>query len=117
MKLLFVEDDVNQAELFARLLGKLFAGNQFESCAKPTLAQAIMVVEEFDPDMIFLDLKLSDSPDWRETLKVIHGPFAKYPVFVLTGIIDPTFQIMAESFRAGARGFFLKPFLTRQRSI
>jgi DNA-binding response OmpR family regulator len=98
MKILAIEDEPNICTLLRKLLSEADIKISDFRCLS-TLSAGIEEVKNFTPDIIFLDLKLPDSPDGTDSVKVI--PYLKSiaPVLVLTGLADSFF---VECLEAGA---------------
>jgi len=90
MKILAIEDDSNTCVLLKRLLNEAdIKWTDFRCIA--TLQAARHELEIFEPDFIFLDLKLPDSPDGKDAVKQILFFNKIAPTVVLTGMAENFF--------------------------
>jgi DNA-binding response OmpR family regulator len=111
MKLLLIEDDGSQVEVLTKLLKRILSPEGVEIVTASTLRDGLSVASALEPDIIVLDLCLTDSPEWRDTVAHIKDFPSRAKVMIMTGLADPTFEIMGECLKAGAHGFFLKPLI------
>jgi len=102
---LVVDDDEFQRKIVARILDAenyhlLFAGNGFE---------ALGLLRRTRPDLILMDVMMPDMDGIEATRRLKAVPqFAGIPVIMLTGQSEK--NVVAESLKAGASGFLVKPF-------
>ncbi len=103
-RLLLVEDDLRSANAIRNLL---------RSCDTPrydihhvnTAAAACEAVDEYQPDVIILDLNLPDAAE-LEALSALDSRLREVPVIVLTGSADET--LATDALRCGAEDYLLK---------
>lgn len=102
---LIVEDDLEQADLVARLLRH----RQIEPFTAHTGEDGLRLAREVDPDVILLDLMLPDSDGFqicqrlradRETMRT--------PIVMLTALDGAKHRAMG--FRVGANAYLTKPY-------
>ncbi len=117
-KILIVDDDIRNAEIFTRLL----KGSGFKNVFYLTDSQKVKeFFEEDEPDLLLLDLKMPNCNgfDILEQLQTkIKDDFL--PVIILTG--QREYGIRLKALKAGAKDFLPKPFdvsegVTRIRNL
>ncbi len=70
-----------------------------------SLAEAIPIVDEYQPDLIFLDLTLPDS-EGIETFKQLHQRASHIGIIVLSGLDDK--QVALQTIAEGAQDYLMK---------
>ena len=103
--ILVADDDEFQRKIVARILEAenyrvLFAGSGLE---------VLSLLRKTRPDLILMDVMMPDLDGVETTRRLKAVPqFAAIPVFMITGKSEKS--IVAESLKAGASGFLVKPF-------
>lgn len=82
LRVLFIEDDLKQAEVLAKLLRKRIAPANLEVFFAPTLEQGVRASHALIPCIVFLDLVFPGLNDWHATAKAI--PDIRGSVVVVT---------------------------------
>ena len=107
-RVLIVEDDRSQAMFAESVLGG--SGIQTRSVAEA--ADVLPLLEEFQPDLVLMDLHLPDMDGTSLTQRIrAHEDFAHVPIVFLTGDPDPELQYQVLEF--GADDFLSKPIRPR----
>ena len=104
-RILIVDDDADTAELLVRFV----SSETTETRVVTESAQAERAFEEFEPDLVLLDLHMPD-PDGFEVLRRLQGvrtALGFLPVIVLTG--DTGKSARNEALVLGADDFITKP--------
>ena len=104
VKILIVEDDASFASLLQNQL-TILGYNPYDLVHIDNLADASSVKEEFEPDVILLDLNIRDSSG-IETYERISSVFSEAPVVVLSGMDDRNLALRIVS--KGAQDYLLK---------
>lgn len=107
MKILIIEDSKAEAHILAQTLKRIL-DTRPSIRHVATLGEAAVVLEEEHAslDLVFLDLKLSDSPEWRDTYEAV-APYAKkVPIIVMSGHDDEA--IKREVIIKGAEDYIVK---------
>lgn len=106
MNILIVEDSKAEAHILAQTLQRIM-DDRPSIRHTATLKEATDALRDAkDLDLVFLDLKLSDSPEWRQTYEAV-APFAvKVPIIVMSGNDDRA--IAREVIKSGAEDFIVK---------
>jgi len=104
VKILIVEDDASFASLLQNQL-TILGYNPYDLVHIDNLAEASSVKEEFEPDVILLDLNIRDSSG-IETYERISSVFSEAPVVVLSGMDDRNLALRIVS--KGAQDYLLK---------
>lgn len=110
IRILLVEDDLEDAELVASLLDGDSAP-RFTVTTRASLAAALDELDNAAPDAILLDLSLPDSHGF-EGLREMGRRHRRVPVVVLTGLTDVNAGL--EALGLGAEDYLLKSGLTRE---
>jgi len=103
IKILAVDDDIHLLETLVRHLS---AETEFEVRGAETLAHAKTILEEFEPDLVLLDVSLPDG-DGRDMCRWIRAGGYTIPILMLTaqdGELDTI-----EGLEAGANDYIAKP--------
>jgi len=102
---LIVEDDPDQAQMAARLLGY----RQFESSIAPTGGQGLEMARSLRPDVVLLDLMLPDTTgfDVCRDLRADRSTMLT-PIVMLTALGDDLNR--TRGFRVGANAYVPKPY-------
>jgi EAL domain-containing protein (putative c-di-GMP-specific phosphodiesterase class I)/PleD family two-component response regulator len=107
-RIMIVEDDRSQA-MFAEAILR-GAGMSPKVVAVP--GQMMAVLEDFDPDLVLMDLHMPGTSGTSLTVQIREHPrFAELPVVFLTGDQDPERQV--EVLENGADDYILKPVRPR----
>jgi len=101
-KMLIVEDDLDVAELIAQA----FPSHEFEFKFAVSATAAKNAVDEYNPDVIILDILIHDGSG-HDVLKHLQTTKCKAIVFTITG---SDAVVAAELYNLKAHGFFRKPF-------
>lgn len=101
-KVLIVDDSSFLCEGLSLLLAP-----DYRVASARTGEEALRIIEEFEPDVVLLDLKLPGIMG-EELLRFLrrHRPWVR--VVVISGIADP--EAPERTFRMGAREYLRKPF-------
>jgi DNA-binding response OmpR family regulator len=101
-RVLFVEDEPALRQAYQRY----FQG-RFTLAFAPTGAEARVLVEEFDPDLVVLDLRLPDTDgmDLLQELRAIR-PALRVVVTTSYASMQPLFEMMGIPYS----GYLVKPF-------
>lgn len=103
--LLVVDDD----ERLQRLLAVTLRGGPFRVLGARTATEGLRLARELRPVLVFLDLRLGADNGLRVCRLLKSEPDTRaIRVVVLSGQDDPITRVRAR--RAGADGFFAKPF-------
>lgn len=104
-RLLVVDDDRFQC----KLLGKLLPPGEYELSFAHSAAEAFVALRTSRHDLILMDVVLPDL-DGVEITRRLKAQllYASLPIVMITGHSDR--QVVAESLRAGAVDFIVKPF-------
>jgi len=107
-RVLIVEDDRSQALFAESVLG----GSGIQTRAVAEAAAVLPAMEEFQPDLVLMDLHLPDMEGTSLTQRIrAHEEFAHVPVVFLTGDPDPELQYQV--LEVGADDFLSKPIRPR----
>lgn len=107
MNILIIEDSKTEAHILSQTLKRIL-DDKPTIRHTATLGEAAAILEEecTSLDLVFLDLKLSDSPDWQDTYDAV-APYAnKVPVIVMSANDD--FKIKREVIKNGAEDYIVK---------
>ncbi len=107
-KLLLIEDNPVDANVFGQLL-ELSGINVSELKIVTSLENGLVALQEFTPDVLFLDLTLSDS-NGIATYYRIKNIVNNIPVVIITGNEDENTALL--SLRDGAQDYILKSELS-----
>lgn len=101
---LLVEDDPFFISIIQSVLG---ADNRFNKgiLSARTLAEAIEFLNQFDPDIILLDLALPDS-EGLKTFQTVHELAPDVPILILTALDDT--PLADQSVACGAQDYLVK---------
>ncbi len=101
---MIVEDQIDSAELVARILR--FHNRSFRLAG--TAENALTLLEEYRPKIIIVDLALPTTDGW-ELLRIIRNIplIAKVPVVAITAFHSS--QVAREAIEAGFNAYFSKP--------
>ncbi|NBN98559.1 MAG: response regulator, partial [Flavobacteriia bacterium] len=104
VKILIIEDDASFASLLQNQLSML-GYSPYDLVNIDNLAEAEDIKDEFEPDVILLDLNIRDSSG-IETYEKISSVFKEAPIVVLSGMDDRNLamRIVAK----GAQDYLLK---------
>lgn len=102
-KILIVDDEIGIVEEIKSFL--LEEGYQVRTA--DTAKEGIRAVDEFRPDVIFIDIKLPDISG-IEVLKAVKEKSPKTKVVIITGYVDQ--NVMDETEAIGRDAFLQKPF-------
>lgn len=107
LDILIIEDSKAEAQILAQTLERIMDERPVihHGCS---LGEGTRMLDEKqdDLDLVFLDLRLSDSPEWRNTYDAV-APYArKVPVIVLSG--DNDREVMREVLKNGAEDYIVK---------
>jgi len=103
-KILLVEDNYLDINLFRQVTEH--AGYDMEGFrVAETLREGLRMIDEITPDIIFLDLTLSDS-EGLATFQAVRKHSNQLPIVILTGNEDE--QMALEALRDGAQDYLLK---------
>jgi len=105
IRLLLIEDDPGDAELFRTLLRRGGRGASIEMAWASGLSAALDHLETESFDVVVTDLGLPESKG-IETFMTIHGHHPDVPVIVLTGLSDEALALRAV--QKGAQDYLVK---------
>lgn len=107
MHVLIIEDSKTEAHIFAQTLKRVIeepVDVSHSGTLGDALGQLAAGAEKFD--LVFLDLRLPDSAEWRHTYDAV-APYARrVPVIVMSGDGDPAVARAVVS--AGAEDYIVK---------
>ncbi|MFT3897818.1 MAG: EAL domain-containing protein [Thermomonas sp.] len=107
-RVLIVEDDRSQALFAESVLG----GSGIQTRAVEDAAAVLPALEEFQPELVLMDLHLPDMEGTSLTQRIReHDDFAHVPIVFLTGDPDPELQYQV--LEVGADDFLSKPIRPR----
>lgn len=109
-RILIIDDD----ELVCQSLRKILVKFGYETEYITDADKSLIKIEEFDPDVIILDIYLTTA-NGLEVLKNIHSKFLNIPVVMITAYADVNIAIKA--LKLGATDFLLKPLDLDQLKI
>jgi len=107
--ILLVEDNPADARLILELLAEQWGRREFDIRFGESLGQALRLLDERLPDVVLLDLSVSDSFG-LDTLFRIQGRSPTLPVIVLTGNRDE--QLALAAVKSGAQDYLVKDELS-----
>lgn len=102
VKILLVEDSVDNAELFKEYLK---ASGEFDPVHVFRLSDAFESLSQGDVELVLLDLNLPDSSG-LDTLRKVHAKVPGIPIIVLT--VHSGEAMITEAIREGAQDFLVK---------
>jgi len=110
-KILIVEDDVVVADQIRRDLKKM----DYHVCSLASSGkEAIRIVENEKPDLVLMDIMLSQKMDGIETARHISSRF-QIPVIYLSGYTDDDYLQRAKE--TEPFGYLVKPFRSRELQL
>lgn len=114
-ELLLIEDNPGDARLIREMLVEAGTAHAFWLTLVDSLAAGLARLDQTRPDLLLLDLSLSDSHG-LETFERVQAQAPGVPIIVLTGLNDETVALQAV--HAGAQDYLVKgefegPFLAR----
>lgn len=107
MKILIIEDDLTSARILSKTLEVIISGAvDITHCSN--LGDGVEAIKAADGrfDLVLLDLKLPDSPDWEATYNAVAPHATKTPVIVITGNDDK--EIAHQLLQKGIEDFITK---------
>jgi DNA-binding NtrC family response regulator len=110
MKILVVDDQRSARRLLKQMLSDL---DDVEVVEAATVTEALAVVEQRSPDLLLLDIRLSDDPRDRgglEILRTVRASGRSTPAVIVTASSELT--EIREAMRQGAQDFVLKDELS-----
>lgn len=106
MNVLIIEDSKVEAQIFAQALKKVI-DEPVKIHHTATLNDGVTcLVDHDDLDLVFLDLKLPDSTEWRDTYDAVAPYATKVPVIVVSG--EDNKDIAREVLKNGAEDYIVK---------
>lgn len=102
-KIVFVDDNPNDLVLYGAMLKSM----QYEVLLINDPTIALSKINEFKPDIIFLDLNLGENISGLSLLKQIKRTNFKGTICILSGMSDS--NIIHRSLENGANEYLLKP--------
>ena len=97
---------VEDSDLLAEVTMALFRSNGLSAIWAPTLEQSAELLQEYEPDLVFLDGNLPDG-DGAEFASSVRGRLPNANIIGLTASLDP--GVHARFVAAGANDVFIKP--------
>lgn len=85
VKLLYVEDDIDYAELICKRL----RNEDFEIVIVPTAAKAEKLFREFRPELVMVDLDLQYEKEGLDFIRNLHRQFPWFPIVVYSAHVEP----------------------------
>lgn len=85
IKLLYVEDDIDYAEMIRQRLSP----EGFELVVAPTASKAERLFREFRPDLVLVDLDLQREREGLEVIQNIYRQIPRFPVIVYSAHVEP----------------------------
>lgn len=110
MKILVAEDE---PLMLMAIEGKL-KNEGYEVIGVPDGRQALMAVEQSEPDLIITDI-LMPYTSGLELISIVKSTGRKVPIIVLSGIGEE--ETVMEAFQLGADDFLTKPFNPTELSV
>lgn len=108
LRLLFIEDNPLDVNIFQKMLDQSgLQVSDFRTTA--SCASGITLIENYQPDLIFLDLTLEDTRG-LDTYHRIRAASPNLPVIILTGNDDQ--QTALDALRFGAQDYLIKSEMT-----
>ena len=104
IKVLIVEDDFDYANLLQGILS-LESNPSFEIKIANSLKEGIEAIDQYQADVILLDLFLPDSQGIHSFIS-LSSKIHKIPIVVLSGVIDENLAL--EAVRKGAQDYLVK---------
>ena len=107
MKILIIEDSKVEARILGQTLQRIM-DDPVSVRHTSTLQDGLSVLmsEQDDIDLVFLDLKLSDSTEWEDTYDTIVPYTRKIPVIVMSANDDK--DVARDILRRGAEDYIVK---------
>lgn len=102
-RVLLIEDDSDYEQLIRAVL--VACGDMFEVKSAAGLAAGLALIQQYSPELIMVDLNLSDSSGYETFLRVKERA-AGNPIIVLTGLDDDQMAIRAVG--DGAQDYLVK---------
>ena len=103
LKILLIEDNAGDAELFSEMVGNCQGNCSLEVADRLTAGMKLLDEDRFDA--VFLDLGLPDSAG-IDTLRTLQEHTADVPVIVLTGLADG--ELASSAIAMGAQDYLIK---------
>jgi DNA-binding response OmpR family regulator len=105
-KILIVDDEINLVNMLQRLLNNL----DYDIAAAMNGRQALELADQFEPDLILLDIKMPDM-DGIQVLKTLRSTasFAETPIIVLSA--KGQLHEINAGIEAGADTYLCKPVM------
>jgi len=110
-RIVLIEDDVDYERLVTAVLEE--SSNAAEVKTAPTLAQGLIFLKQYQPEVILVDLNLPDSAGYQTFLRLKEQANG-VPIIVLTGLDDDETAIQAV--KDGAQDYLVKS-LTQPKLI
>ncbi|MBN1216112.1 MAG: EAL domain-containing protein [Candidatus Lokiarchaeota archaeon] len=107
INILIIEDNPGDVKIIEKILSEIET-TIYNLVCKVNLSDGIKYALIKKPDIILLDLMLSDSHG-LETLKIIREKVSRIPIVVLTGIDDEEIGVQAVKF--GAQDYLVKNYI------
>jgi two-component system NtrC family response regulator len=102
-KILIIDDDELVGVSLKKALKKI--GYDAYLCQDPNEINSM--INEIDPDLILLDIYLSEDVNGIDVLKSLVNSYKQIPIVMITGYADV--QIAVNAMKIGAKDFLLKP--------
>ena len=102
-KILIIDDDDLVGVSLKKALKKI--GYDAYLCQDPNEINSM--INEIDPDLILLDIYLSEDVNGIDVLKSLVNSYKQIPIVMITGYADV--QIAVNAMKIGAKDFLLKP--------
>ena len=109
-KILLVEDNANDIELFERTL----KSHDLKATAADSVKEALELIDHHRFQIIFLDLKLKPTDCWEDVLRYAKDKNPDTQVIVLTGVFACDDAECKKALRMGASAVILKPLTHEQ---
>lgn len=107
MEILLIEDNPTEVRMLKNTLRKIIDGDlDIHHCSTVSDGTSYLRENKDRTDLVLLDLKLADSPDWEETIKSIAPYTYNVPVVVLSGNEDK--NVALETLKHGVEDFIVK---------
>lgn len=105
-RILLIEDDADYERLVTAVFAESEDGVDVKSA--PTLAQGLLTLKQFKPEVILVDLNLPDSAGYETFLRV-QALAEGIPIIVLTGLDDD--QTAVQAVKDGAQDYLVKSLI------
>jgi CheY-like chemotaxis protein len=107
LRVLHVEDDENDVQLFARAIARACPGCAIEEAASPEIALGLLASTKVLPHVIITDNSFRSDVAVDEFIRTVRQRYPRIPILALSGNNDPAMVNLA--YEAGVSAYFVKP--------